>query len=44
VHPRTFTLRNMPNRIAKVGDVWADMRLRRRSLKRPMEKLARLRL
>jgi bifunctional non-homologous end joining protein LigD len=42
VHPGTFTLRNMPNRIAKVGDVWADMRRRRRSLKRPMEKLQRL--
>ena len=26
VGPRTFTLRNMPARIAKVGDVWDDMR------------------
>ena len=42
VNPRTFTLRNMPERIAKVGDVWADMRRRGRSLKRPMEKLRRL--
>ena len=42
VHPRTFTLRSMPNRIAKVGDVWADMRRRGRSLKRPMEKLRQL--
>jgi bifunctional non-homologous end joining protein LigD len=42
VNPRTFTLRNMPDRIAKVGDVWADMRRRGRSLKRPMEKLRRL--
>ena len=39
VNPRTFTLRNMPDRIAKVGDLWADMRRRRRSLKRPAEKL-----
>jgi bifunctional non-homologous end joining protein LigD len=41
VNPRTFTLRNMPDRIAKVGDVWADMR--RRSLRRPMERLRRMR-
>jgi hypothetical protein len=31
----------MPDRIAKVGDVWGDMRRRGRSLKRPMEKLRR---
>jgi bifunctional non-homologous end joining protein LigD len=42
VDPRSFTLRNMPDRIAKVGDPWADMRRRGRSLKRPMEKLRRL--
>jgi bifunctional non-homologous end joining protein LigD len=42
VNPGTFTLRNMPDRIAKIGDVWADMRCRGRSLKRPMEKLRRL--
>jgi bifunctional non-homologous end joining protein LigD len=39
VHPGTFTVRNMPDRIAKVGDLWADLRRRRRSLKRPLEKL-----
>jgi bifunctional non-homologous end joining protein LigD len=43
VSPAMFTLRNMPDRIAKVGDLWADMRRRRRSLKRPMEILRRLR-
>jgi bifunctional non-homologous end joining protein LigD len=42
VEPRTFTLRNMADRIAKVGDVWADMRRRGRSLKKPTEKLRRL--
>jgi bifunctional non-homologous end joining protein LigD len=42
VGPRTFTLRTMQARIAKVGDVWTDMRGRGRSLKRPMEKLRRL--
>jgi len=42
VGPRTFTLRNMPDRIAKAGDLWADMRGRGRTLKRPSEKLRRL--
>jgi bifunctional non-homologous end joining protein LigD len=42
VDPRTFTLRNMHARVAKVGDVWADMRRRARSLTRPMERLERL--
>src|SRR5918996_1700867 len=35
VEPRTFTLRNMRRRLAAVGDVWADMRRRGRSLKKP---------
>jgi bifunctional non-homologous end joining protein LigD len=39
VDPRTFTLRNMPDRVAKVGDVWSDMRRRGRSLKRAIDKL-----
>jgi len=42
VDPRTFTLRNMPQRIAKTGDLWADMRRRGRSLARPTEKFRRL--
>jgi bifunctional non-homologous end joining protein LigD len=42
VNPGTFTVRNMPDRVAKVGDVWADMRRRGRSLKRPLENLRRL--
>jgi bifunctional non-homologous end joining protein LigD len=42
VSPRTFTLRSMGKRIADVGDLWADMRRRGRSLQRPMEKLRRL--
>jgi hypothetical protein len=42
VDPGTFTLRNMPERVAKVGDVWADMRRRGRSLKRATERLGRL--
>jgi bifunctional non-homologous end joining protein LigD len=43
VDPGTFTLRNMPDRVANVGDLWADLRRRGRSLTRPMEKLRRLR-
>lgn len=42
VQPRTFTLRKMSRRIAAVGDLWADMPKRKRSLKRSMEKLRRL--
>ena len=42
VDPRTFTLRNMPDRVAKVGDLWAGMRRGGRSLKRPAEKLRAL--
>jgi bifunctional non-homologous end joining protein LigD len=40
--PRTFMLRNMSKRIDAVGDLWADMRRRRRSLKGAVEKLRRL--
>jgi hypothetical protein len=32
----------MPDRIAQVGDVWADLPRRKRALTRPMEKLRRL--
>ncbi len=40
--PRSFTVRNMADRVAKVGDVWSDMRKRRRSLRGPIQKLQRL--
>ena len=43
VDPGTFTVRNMPDRIESVGDLWADMLRRGRALKTPMEKLRRLR-
>ena len=39
VGPRTFTLRNMRDRVDKVGDLWSDMKRRRRSLAGPIEKL-----
>ncbi len=42
VSPGTFTLRNVPDRVAKLGDLWADMRRGGRSLRRPFEKLRRL--
>jgi bifunctional non-homologous end joining protein LigD len=42
VDPRTFTLRNMGARIKAVGDLWSDMRRRRRSLERPVQKLRAL--
>ncbi len=39
VAPGTFTIRNMLKRVEQVGDVWADMRRRGRSLRRALEKL-----
>jgi bifunctional non-homologous end joining protein LigD len=42
VGPRTFTVRTMGERRGKLGDVWAEMRRRRRSLKRPIERLRQL--
>ena len=42
VTPAMFTLRNMPKRMAEVGDVWADMRRRGRSLAPASEKLKKL--
>jgi bifunctional non-homologous end joining protein LigD len=41
VGPRTFTLRTMAGRSANVDDPWTDMRKRKRSLQRPIERLAR---
>jgi bifunctional non-homologous end joining protein LigD len=35
VHPQTFTLRTMSQRIAEVGDLWQDMLHRPQSLTRP---------
>ena len=42
VGPRTFTLRGMPARAAAAGDLWADLLNRRRSLRRPLERLRRM--
>ena len=42
VSPQSFSVRTMSDRIAEVGDLWADMLRRKRSLRRPVEKLRRL--
>ena len=42
VGPRSLTLRGMAQRIAAVGDLWADMLRRKRSLVRPMARLGKL--
>lgn len=42
VGPRTFTLRTMTQRIADVGDLWADVLKKKRSLARPIERLKKL--
>jgi bifunctional non-homologous end joining protein LigD len=39
VGPATFNLRNMPARLKKVGDVWSDLRKKKRSLRRAIEKV-----
>ena len=39
VGPRSLTVRNLPARVEKVGDLWADMRRRKRSLAQPAERL-----
>jgi bifunctional non-homologous end joining protein LigD len=39
VTPRTFTLRTMVARLEAVGDVWADLRRSRRSLRRAIAQL-----
>jgi bifunctional non-homologous end joining protein LigD len=39
--PQTFTLRTMAARVGEVGDPWADLRKRRRSLRRAVQRLRR---
>jgi bifunctional non-homologous end joining protein LigD len=39
VDPRTFTLRPMADRLARVGDLWAPMRRRRHSLRRAFDRM-----
>ena len=42
VAPGSFTLRNTPARVKKVGDLWGDMLKRRRSLTKALAKLKRM--
>jgi bifunctional non-homologous end joining protein LigD len=42
VGPRSFTVRTMAERVASVGDLWSDIRKRRRSLTTASKKLAKL--
>jgi bifunctional non-homologous end joining protein LigD len=42
VNPDTFTIRTLPARIQKAGDLWSEMVRRHRSLKAATEKLKRL--
>lgn len=43
VEPQTFTIRNIADRVEEVGDLWADMKKRKRSLTRAVAKLRGLR-
>jgi len=42
VDPTTFSLRTMPDRVSKVGDLWAGLLEKGKSLKRPQAKLKAL--
>jgi len=41
VHPKSFTLRTMAQRISNVGDLWSDMRRKKRSLTKAIHRLQR---
>jgi bifunctional non-homologous end joining protein LigD len=42
VSPGSFTIRNMAERIAKVGDLWSDLLKTKRSLRAPIERLDKI--
>jgi bifunctional non-homologous end joining protein LigD len=42
VGPRTLTLRDVPKRVSKLGDLWAGLLEARQSLKKPLEELRTL--
>lgn len=42
VSPGSFTIRNMGERIASVGDLWADLLKTKRSLRSPIARLAKM--
>jgi bifunctional non-homologous end joining protein LigD len=43
VEPASFTVKNVLDRVKQIGDVWADLRRRGKSLTRPMELLVKMR-
>jgi bifunctional non-homologous end joining protein LigD len=42
VLPRSFTVRTLPERVSRVGDLWSDMKRRRRSLTRAQARLKKM--
>ncbi len=42
VEPATFSIRNVPGRVQKIGDVWGDMQRQGQALSRPLELLAKM--
>jgi bifunctional non-homologous end joining protein LigD len=42
VGPRTLTLRDMNDRVTRYGDLWSPLLKRKRSLKKPIERLSEL--
>jgi DNA primase len=42
VLPRSFTVRTLPERVARVGDLWSDMKRRGRSLTRAQVNLKKM--
>jgi bifunctional non-homologous end joining protein LigD len=44
VHPKSFTLRTLPERVATVGDLWSDLLRRKRSLRQALAKLRKLKV
>ena len=42
VAPRSFTIRNVAERIANVGDLWSDLLKTKRSLRLPLESLEKM--
>ena len=41
VGPKTFTLRNMAQRIAAAGDLWSDLLKKKVSLKRAIDRISK---
>jgi bifunctional non-homologous end joining protein LigD len=42
VSPGSFTIRNMPQRVENVGDLWSDLLTTKRSLRLPMKRLSKM--